>query len=56
MSKLFLSDNEKANLNHTIASLEAVNGANVYCNPICHSSGCGEWDCFFSCHCANSYK
>ncbi len=57
MKNLFLSKSENCNLANSITALEARNGNNVYSSSwnLSHSR-CDEWDCFLSCHCANSRK
>lgn len=55
MANLFLSSTEKTKLNHTLSSMEMMNGSNIYSSVCCAShDDCKRWDCSISCYCANS--
>lgn len=55
MANLFLSSTEKTKLNHTLNSLESINGNVAYLSVLSvYNDECVRWDCFRSCYCANS--
>ena len=57
MSELFLSSKEKETLRCKLSEMEDKNGCDSSITVVnCEKNSCDEWDCFISCHCANSYK
>lgn len=54
MASICLSIDQFSTLAEILNRMETINGTDVYqSKPVC-SYDCDHWDCFISCHCANS--